>query len=130
MNACNCRPINDKQHKIGCPAAKPFRKEGETSTVNCNCGSTTRVHSFDCPGREGIRTPVNYDCRPGDILVIPNYLGENLDHAFMVLNTFPSLVDLCTPHGTTSRLAYVDLLVLGAYYIWNRPVKGPQGGIF
>ena len=97
-------------------------------TANCNCGSTTRVHNEDCLANEDTRTPVNYDCRPGDIIVIPNYLGGNLDHALMVLNTFPSLVDLCTPHGTTSRLAYIDLIVLRAYYIWNRPVNGPENG--
>lgn len=97
-------------------------------TANCTCSSTTRVHNGDCPANEDTRTPVAYDCRPGDIIVIPNYLGERLDHAFMVLNTFPGKVDLSTPTGTTIRLAYVDLLVLGAYYIWNRPVQGPPTG--
>lgn len=69
---------------------------------------------------------VKHDARPGDIIVIPDYLGKGVDHALMVADTFPDKVNLFTPVGNKAVFTYDYLYGAKAYYIWERPAAVPD----
>ena len=71
------------------------------------------------------RQYVGYDCRPGDIIVIPNFQGKGLDHALYVKTTCSTAIVLIGPDCNFVTFTYDDLAKIKAYYIWLRPVAGP-----
>lgn len=71
------------------------------------------------------RQYVGYDCRPGDIIVIPDYQDKGLDHAFYVQMTCSTKTGLIGPNGECVTFPYDELVKIKAYYIWFRPVDAP-----